>query len=93
MKKEPKDCQHEEFRAIVGVHRILDAGKFMADIRITCVECDEPFRFVGAPAGVNYDQPMVSIDGLELRAPIEPELETRLHATASFQMPAIPKRH
>lgn len=90
---DPKDCPHEQFRAQVNVGRMLDTGKFIADIQIHCVNCEEPFRFIGLPAGVDFERPMVSIDGLELRAPIEPELETRLHASASFHMPDIPVRH
>lgn len=91
-KPAPKDCPHEDFRADVKVGRMLDSGKFIAEVTIHCTVCDEPFRFVGVPAGLNFDRPMVSIDGLELRAPIEPEIEHRLHASASFTMPPIPVR-
>jgi hypothetical protein len=90
--RDPKDCQHENFDARVSVGRILDVGKFVADVTINCRDCGEPFRFVGVPAGLNYGQPMVSIDGLELRAPIEPEIEARLHEQASYHMPIIPTR-
>lgn len=90
---DPKDCRHEAFLAVVNVNRLEDSGKFIADIRITCAQCKEPFRFVGLAAGVRFDRPLVSIDGLELRAPIEPELEKQLHDRATFQMPEIPRRH
>lgn len=90
---EPKDCRHGNFAAAVDVYRFEDTGKFMADIRVTCVECGEPFRFLGVPAGVSWSHPACSIDGLELHAPIEPELETQLHARASFEVPDVPKRH
>ena len=90
---EPKDCAHENFKADVKVARLLDSGKFMAEIRVVCLDCDEPFRFVGVQAGLRFDGPAVSIDGLELRAPIEPELEKRLHTNGSYQMPQIPVRH
>jgi hypothetical protein len=88
-----KDCTHPEFHANVAVARIEDVGKFVAEIRVRCVRCGEPFRFVGVPAGLSYDHPMVSIDGLELNAPIEPEIETRLHASASFHVSKAPTRH
>ena len=88
-----KDCCHEQFRADVKVARLEDSGKFMAEIQVRCVQCDEPFRFVGLRAGVSFERPMVSIDELELHAPIEPEGEKRLQASASFQMPTIPVRH
>jgi hypothetical protein len=90
---QPSECPHENFEAWVKVGRMLDSGKFMAEITVSCTECDEPFRFVGVEAGLNFERPMVSIDGLELHAPIEPEGAKRLHASASYTMPEIPSRH
>jgi hypothetical protein len=87
------DCAHENFAGDIAVHRLIDTGKFTADITIKCAECGEPFRFIGLEAGARFDRPMVSIDGLELRAPIEPEGEHRLMGSASFQMPKIPTRN
>lgn len=89
----PEDCPHEKFAAQVNVGRMLDSGKFMADITINCVDCGSPFRFVGLSAGVDFARPMVSIDDLELHAPIEPEGEKRLQDSATFVMPKIPQRH
>lgn len=92
---EPRPCEHENFRADVAVNRLLDSGMFAADVKIECTDCGEPFRFVGLPAGVSFERPMVAIDGLELRAPIEPASVKGLHAlqaTASFQMPATTAR-
>lgn len=91
--KKPSDCPHEAFSARVDVNRLLDTGKFVADITIACVHCGEPFRFLGVPAGLHFDRPAVSIDELELRAPIEPQGQPRLQASASFTMPAIPVKH
>jgi hypothetical protein len=90
---QPNDCTHEDFRSVVRIGRILDAGKYVAEVTVHCTRCGSPFRFIGVPAGVRWDGPAASIDGLELRAPIEPEGEPRLAASASFQMPEIPKRH
>lgn len=90
---DPKDCIHEDFLATVNVGRILDVGKFVADIAISCKVCGEPFRFVGVAAGLSYDRPLVSIDGLELHAPIEPEIEKRLHDRATYQHIAPPAKH
>lgn len=91
--KKLSDCQHEHFHADVKIARLSDSGKFMAEIVVSCTECSEPFRFVGIPAGLSFDGPRVSIDGLMLNAPIEPEIEKQLFATASYQMPEIVKRH
>lgn len=93
MKKDPKDCAHEDFAANVAVARLLDTGKFVAEVTVHCTQCGEPFRFVGVPAGLRFDAPTVSIDGTTLNAPIEPELEKKLHDAASFQMPRIPTRN
>jgi hypothetical protein len=92
-KIDPKDCPHENFDATVAVGRFLDTGRFMADISVHCTDCGEPFRFMGVPAGLDWERPMVSIDGLELHAPIEPEIATRLAERATFQMPLIPTKH
>lgn len=45
---------------------------YSADIRVRCAQCDEPFRWIGAPAGLLPTQPCVSIDETELRAPLRP---------------------
>lgn len=87
------DCAHPDFAAEVDVHRLEDTGKFIADVRIKCVECGEPFRFVGLPSGIHFSHPTVSIDETELHAPIEPEGEKRLQMSASFQMPEVLKRN
>lgn len=92
MATKPEECTHEDFQANVAVGRILDVGKFVADITVKCAECGEPFRFVGVPAGLSYEQPMVSIDGLELHAPIEPEIEKRLMDRATFHVGTAPVR-
>jgi hypothetical protein len=89
----PAACTHPEFSAQVKIARVEDVGKFVAEIAIACGVCGEPFRFVGVPAGLSYERPMVSIDGLELNAPIEPEIEKRLHATATYQSMTPPTRH
>ena len=87
------DCKHEEFNANVAVNRMEDTGAFVADIHIECRQCQEPFRFLGVRAGLNFHSPTVSIDEIELHVPIEPQGEPRLQATATFQMPERLKRH
>lgn len=63
-------CPHPTFGTQVDITRTELA--WMADIRITCIACDEPFRFPGLNVGVSLGYPTVSMDGIELRAPIEP---------------------
>ena len=83
-------CQHEQFSADVSAHRIVDPDKpilFRADVKVRCVQCGEPFRFLGLDAGLNFERPTVSVDGLELNAPIEPEGVPMLANRAVFHMP------
>ena len=80
-------CEHEDFEASVVVDRLQDTKSFCADIRIVCRQCKEPFRFIGVPAGLSCQRPMVSLDGLELRAPIEPEIVKTLFVAAHFEGP------
>lgn len=61
------------FDATVRVARIEDIGRFVAEVRIRCLECGKPFQFVGLNSGFNYDGPTVSLDGLEANLPICPE--------------------
>lgn len=74
-----KACPHLTFEARVAVNRLLKEGSkeevvegYSADIKISCIDCDEPFRFIGVPAGLNPTKPTCSADETELHAPIRP---------------------
>lgn len=70
----PSRCKHENFHAHVEVNRIEDIGRFTADIRIRCRECDLPFEFVGVgECGSSYEFPTVDPSAQELRVPIKPK--------------------
>lgn len=75
-----KDCAHENFTASVAVNRMEDTHPmaFVAHVKISCVACGEPFRFLGVKGGHSWKHPTASIDGLELCAPIQPEEEKTL---------------
>lgn len=45
---------------------------FSADVRISCTQCGEPFRFIGMPAGVMPNRPACSVDEREAHLPIRP---------------------
>lgn len=73
----PTECAHMNFQAHARVGRLTDTEGgpvtgYTADIKIECTECGLPFRFRGLAAGSHYAEPRVSIDGTELRAPLEP---------------------
>ncbi|MFK8398124.1 hypothetical protein M2D07_006385 [Pseudomonas sp. BGr12] len=65
-------CKHNNFDAAVGVARIEDKGRFMAEIRISCRDCGVPMQFMGLTPGLNYDGANVSLDGLEANIGIHP---------------------
>lgn len=70
-------CPHEDFDAVVGVNRLTSepggpVTAYSADIRVSCAQCGELFRWIGVEAGLKPDSPMVSVDEAELRAPIRP---------------------
>jgi hypothetical protein len=77
-------CQHETFEARVDVGRIGGGERgdspewFVAEVRVRCVNCGEPFAFKGLPCGVSRTAPMVSADGLEARLPLASPAEVAL---------------
>lgn len=77
-------CPHVDFNCVAEVNRlvgeeprqgdIVAATGFQVDLTIACRDCGEPFVWVGPMAiGVSPGQPMVSVDGTELRAPLRPK--------------------
>ncbi len=76
-------CLHPDFIATVEVGRVLPDGsdesdmtiepfRYIAQVRVNCAACDEPFRWIGVEAGEQPNRPMASVDDLELRAPLRP---------------------
>ena len=87
------DCKHEAFSCYTSVGRLSkeDGGPitgYTADIKILCAECNLPFRFIGLPAGNHFSEPRVSIDGQELRAPIEPAVHEKFATSVTYTMPS-----
>jgi hypothetical protein len=85
-------CEHMSFEADVRVGRLseIEGGPitgYQANVRVHCTECGLKFRFVGLPAGSHFAEPRVSVDGLELRAPIEPATHERFATQLSYAMP------
>lgn len=73
-----KECPHNGFEVKNRVSKIEDVKAFIFESEIRCGECKLPFRFVGCEAGVNMNKPTVSVDGLELRVPVEPEIVKKI---------------
>lgn len=66
----PDACKHMHFESDAAVARIEDTGRFMAEVKIRCTECNTPFQFFGMPVGFNFDRAMMSVDQLEAHLPI-----------------------
>jgi hypothetical protein len=69
-------CAHDDqFEIWTKVHRVEHEGgrvTFSLDCHARCKSCGVRFQFAGLPAGMAWDRPMTSVDGFELRAPLEP---------------------
>lgn len=68
-------CPHESFNASVDVNRLVDSGRFSADVRISCAQCGVPMRFIGLPGGLDLNGASVSADATEARLAIAPKGE------------------
>ena len=68
-----KACKHTAFNAEVRVARLEDTGRFVAEIKIVCTECNTPFQFMGLQPGFDADGASVSLDGLEANIGIHPQ--------------------
>lgn len=85
------DCAHENFEASVSVGRLTatEGGPvdgFKAEVRIVCAQCRVPFRWLGLGMGDSPLEPLTSVDGLELRAPITPEGTTMIANMPGFRI-------
>lgn len=65
-------CKHMNFDANVTVNRLEDTGRFMAEVTIKCLDCGEPFQFLGLEPGLKMAGAACSVTGLEARLAILP---------------------
>jgi hypothetical protein len=65
-------CEHRNFRVDATVNRLEDIGRFNIDIRVTCEDCNTPFRFIGLPCGIDLNGAAVSANAEEARLAIAP---------------------
>jgi hypothetical protein len=71
-------CPHENFDAFVDVGRITKSDAdptvvgYSAEIKVSCHDCGEPFRWTGVQAGLSPARPMCSVDEVTLLAPLRP---------------------
>lgn len=77
--KEQLRCEHTSFQVTGCVGRLSEkAGgpvvAYTLDVTVECANCRLPFRFIGGKPGSSPHEPRVSVDGLEMRVPIEPAI-------------------
>lgn len=85
-------CDHNSFKADVMVARLsnTEGGPivgYTATVAVKCTGCGLSFRFIGIDAGNHHAEPRVSVDGTELRAPIEPATHAKFAPRASYVLP------
>jgi hypothetical protein len=85
-------CQHENFVAHCDVSRLSEEEGgpitgYSVTVGVQCTQCKKKFRFRGIPAGLDPDYPRVSMDGTELRAPMEPEDTPAFAPGATYRLP------
>jgi hypothetical protein len=90
-------CEHQAFQCNAAVGRLseLPGGpitSYTVEITVHCTECGLPFRFIGLPAGNHYAEPRVSMDGTQLRAPLEPAEHQKFQLQASYAFPSKVKQ-
>ena len=65
-------CDHFEFKVNCQVARLEDVGKFQLEIKVHCIQCKMPFKFVGLKPGLDLEGAAMSIDALEASLSILP---------------------
>ena len=92
-----KPCEHLNFTGEIRVYRLSheEGGPiegYSANTAVRCADCGLPFRFIGLPAGNDPAAPRVSVDGKELRAPMEPATHEKFAASAAYVVPRARKK-
>jgi hypothetical protein len=82
-------CQHLNFASTVGIARLANEDqplRFMAEIRIRCADCDQPFMFEAiADIGFRFDASSIDVSGQQLTTPVAP-WDGRIATNANYQM-------
>lgn len=71
----PANCEHVQFQATNHIERSEDGRQWTLRTSVRCVQCGEPFRFIGLPVGANAFGAACSQDAVEGRFAIRPRLK------------------
>lgn len=65
------ECRHHRLDVQLEVHHPADSNVKHFEIRAKCEDCAKPMEFLGVPGlGVSFENPTVSVDGIEIRLPL-----------------------
>lgn len=67
-----KSCEHTSFQTEATINRLEDSRQFNMDVKVKCLDCGEPFMFLGLPMGLDLQGAAVSPDYTEARLAIAP---------------------
>ncbi len=70
-------CKHEVFHVEASVTQLTDGDDgpvvgFEFGGKVDCLDCGEPFAFIGLPPGLTTGAPTTAALGRELKCPIVP---------------------
>lgn len=66
-------CIHNVSHSVeAAMNYMEDTGQFMIDVKVTCAQCGQPFRFLGLPLGLNMSGATMDVDGLQARLALAP---------------------
>lgn len=85
------NCDHPHFMVHADVNRLTREGggpayAFAADFHVNCAVCGQSFVFLCPVGGLLPDQPTISVDGTELRAPMVPSDRPEMRGEVGFRV-------
>lgn len=70
------NCQHDRIKTESKLTRLTDENgnttEYRLDLSVTCLDCHQPFQFIGLNAGYSPDEPTVDFQGITLSCPVKP---------------------
>lgn len=89
-------CSHINFSATLKVHRVVtqepaqgqepEIAAYIAEIRVQCSDCGNPFEWVGFPIGCASEEARVDISGQQLYAPLKPQGVEQMKGFGGFKV-------
>jgi hypothetical protein len=71
-------CLHTNFETYAKITRLTDQDDttivtgYRGDFTVVCLDCGQPFEFIGVPGGYNPCYPTANVGNTELRCPLRP---------------------